>query len=59
MLAAGDSRARKLVDGIAYRLGAVGQNIAADRIKNFVCQYDFEGAMDRLKEAAQVLGIAL
>lgn len=59
LLADGDSHARKLVDGIAYRLGAVGQGIAAGQLKNFVCQYDFEGAMNKLKEAAQALGIAL
>jgi len=59
LLANGDSHARKLVDGIAYQLGVVGQSLAADQLKKFVSQYDFNGAMDKLKEAAQVLGIAL
>ncbi|MDD5300928.1 MAG: response regulator [Gallionella sp.] len=59
LLATGDSRACKLVDGIAYRLGAVGQNIAAGQLKEFISQYDFKGALDKLKEAAQALEIAL
>jgi len=59
LLEAGDSRARKLADGIAYRLCAVGQDTAAGQLKEFISQYDFKGAKDKLKEATQALGIAL
>jgi len=59
LLATGDSGARKLAGGIASRLGAAGQGIAASQIKEFISRYDFKGAMDKLKEAAQALGIAL
>ena len=59
LLEAGDSRARKLADGIAYRLGSVGQDIAACQLKEFISRYDFKGAMDKLREAAQALKIAL
>ena len=59
LLASGDSRARKLVDGIAYRLGEVGQDSVAGQLKKFISQYDFERALGKLKEAAQTLGITL
>jgi len=42
LLEAGDSRARKLADGIAYRLCAVGQDTAAGQLKNLF-PYDFKG----------------
>lgn len=59
LLVAGDSRARKLADGIAYRLGAVDQGAAASQLKEFVFRYDFEAAMGKLKEVAQALKIVL
>lgn len=59
LLADGDSRVRKLADGIALHLGAAGQGIAASQLKKLISQYDFKGAMGKLKEAAQALGIAL
>jgi two-component system sensor histidine kinase/response regulator len=59
LLADGDSRARRLADGIVYRLGEIGQGDIADQLKKCISRYDFKGAMDKLKEAAQILGIAL
>ena len=59
LLADGDSRARRLADGIVYRLGEIGQDDIADQLKKCISRYDFKGAMDKLKEAAQALGIAL
>jgi len=43
LLADGDSRARKLADGIAFRLGAAGQTIAASQLKEFISRYDLRG----------------
>ncbi|MDD2915117.1 MAG: response regulator [Gallionella sp.] len=59
LLASGDSRARKLAGGIASRLGAAGQDMAASQLKEFISRYDFQGATDTLKKAAQALGIVL
>ncbi|MFZ2300526.1 MAG: response regulator [Gallionella sp.] len=59
LLKDGDSRARRLVDGIAYRLGEIGQDDIAGQLKKLIFRYDFKGAMDKLEEAAQTLGIAL
>jgi len=59
LLADGDSRARRLADGIVYRLGEIGQDDIADQLKKCISRYDFKGAMDKLKEAARALGIAL
>jgi hypothetical protein len=59
LLAIGDSRARKLADGIAHRLGEIGQDDIASQLKKLISQYDFKGAMGKLKEVAQTLGIAL
>ncbi|MDO8466403.1 MAG: response regulator [Gallionella sp.] len=59
LLADGDSRARRLADGIACRLGEIGQGDIADQLKKCISRYDFKGAMDKLKEAAQTLRIVL
>ncbi|MBI5186222.1 MAG: response regulator [Nitrospinae bacterium] len=59
LLADDDSKAGKMVDGIADRLGAAGQGLFAKQLKKLIAKYDFEGAMEKLKEAAQALGIVL
>jgi two-component system sensor histidine kinase/response regulator len=59
LLADNDSRAGKLVDGIADRLDAVGQGLFAKQLKKLISKYDFEGAMDKLNETAQALGVDL
>jgi PAS domain S-box-containing protein len=59
LLADDDSRAGKLVDGIADKLASVSQDFAARQLKKSISQYDFEGAMDKLKEIALALDIAL
>lgn len=59
LLADDDSRAGKLVDGIADKLASVSQDFAARQLKKSISQYDFEGAMDKLKETALALDVAL
>ncbi len=59
LLADDDSKAGKMVDGIADRLGAAGQGIFAKQLKKLIAKYDFEGAMDKLNETAQALGVVL
>jgi len=59
LLADDDSKAGKLVDGIADRLDAVGQGPFAKQLKKLITKYDFEGAMDKLNETAQALGVIL
>ncbi len=59
LLADDDSRAGKLVDGIAEKLASIGQDLAARQLKKLIAQYDFESAMDKLKETAQSLDVAL
>jgi two-component system sensor histidine kinase/response regulator len=59
LLAEDDSRAGKLVDGLSEKLRSVGQGPAAGQIKKLVGRYEFEEALDKLKEAAQALEVAL
>jgi hypothetical protein len=59
LLADDDSKAGKLVDGIAEKLSAAGQGSFAKQLKKLIAKYDFEGAMDKLNETAQALGIVL
>ena len=59
LLADDDSKAGKIVDGIADSLAAVGQDASAKQLKKLIAQYDFEGAMDKLNEIALALGIVL
>ena len=59
LLADDDSKAGKIVDGIADSLGAAGQDAAAKQLKKLIAKYDFEGAMDKLNEIALALGIVL
>ena len=54
-----DSKAVKLVDGITGKLGAVGQDLGAQQLKKLIGDYDFEGALDALKETARALEVAL
>ena len=59
LLADDDSKAGKIVDGIADSLAAAGQDASAKQLKKLIAQYDFEGAMDKLNEIALALGIVL
>ena len=59
LLADGDSRACKLAEGVAHRLGEIGQDGIACQLKEYISRYDFKGATDKLKEAAQALGVVL
>ncbi|MDP4027796.1 MAG: response regulator [Gallionella sp.] len=59
LLADDDSKAGKIVDGIADNLGAAGQDAAAKQLKKLITKYDFEGAMDKLNEIALALGVVL
>ena len=59
LLADDDSRAGKIVDGIADSLAAAGQDAPANQLKKLIAKYDFEGAMDKLNEIALALGIVL
>ena len=59
LLADDDSRAGKIVDGIADKLAVAGQDISAKQLKKLIAKYDFEGAMAELNETAHALGIVL
>ncbi len=59
LLADDDSKAGKIVDGIADKLAAAGQDISAKQLKKLIAKYDFEGAMDELNGTAHALGIVL
>ena len=59
LLADDDSKAGKIVDGIADSLAAAGQDASAKQLKKLIAKYDFEGAMGELNETALALGIVL
>ena len=59
LLADDDSRAGGLVDAVTDKLNALGQHSVAKQLKKLIAQYDFEGALDKLKETMQSLGMAL
>jgi two-component system sensor histidine kinase/response regulator len=59
LLADDDSKAGKIVDGIADSLAAAGQDASAKQLKKLIAKYDFEGAMGKLNEITLALVIVL
>lgn len=59
LLADDDSRAAKVADSIAEKLRAVGQGVASMQLQKRIAKYEFEEALDALKEAALALDIPL
>ena len=59
LLADDDSDAGELADGLADRLGAVGQSAAAQALLKRVGDFEFESALERVREIAHALEIAL
>jgi signal transduction histidine kinase/CheY-like chemotaxis protein/HAMP domain-containing protein len=59
LLADDDSRAGGMVDAVTGKLDALGRHAVAKQLKKMIAQYDFEGALDTLKETAQSLDMAL
>ncbi|RFP12985.1 response regulator [Duganella sp. BJB475] len=59
LLAQDDGAAVKLLDRLCGALTAVGQAEHARQMRRMLGQYDFEGALDELKAAADALNIAL
>ena len=59
LLADDDSRAAKVADSIAEKLRAVGQGVASMQLQKRIAKYEFEEALDALKEAARALDIPL
>ncbi|GAB0057162.1 Sensor histidine kinase RcsC [Candidatus Magnetaquicoccaceae bacterium FCR-1] len=54
-----DSTASGKVLGISEKLGAMGMHREADRLKRLIDQYEFEDALDKLREIAQNCQIKL
>ncbi len=59
LLADDDSRAGNLVDAVTDKLNILGQHSVAKQLKKMIAQYDFEGALDKLKETMQSLDMVL
>ncbi|MES2258833.1 MAG: response regulator [Pseudomonadota bacterium] len=59
LLAQDDSAALKLIDGVCPMLTAAGQGEHARQLRRQIGQYDFEGALAQLKEAAAALDLAM
>ncbi len=59
LLAQDDGAAVKLLDRLCGALSAAGQAEHARQMRRMLGQYDFEGALDELKAAADALNIAL
>ncbi len=59
LLAQDDGAAVKLLDRLCGALTAAGQAEHARQMRRMLGQYDFEGALDELKAAADALNIAL
>ncbi|OGB30201.1 MAG: hypothetical protein A3F78_04715 [Burkholderiales bacterium RIFCSPLOWO2_12_FULL_61_40] len=59
LLADDDARAAKLVEGITDKLRNVGQGAVGSQIQKLIGKYEFEDALDKLKETAQALDLAL
>jgi len=59
LLAQDDGAAVKLLDRLCGALTAAGQAEHARQLRRMLGQYDFEGALDELKAAADALSIAL
>ncbi|MES2130030.1 MAG: response regulator [Pseudomonadota bacterium] len=59
LLAQDDAGAAKLVDGLCPALTLAGQGEHSRQIKRLVTQYDFEGALEQLNEAAAAMELTL
>ncbi|SFU45399.1 hybrid sensor histidine kinase/response regulator [Pseudoduganella namucuonensis] len=59
LLAQDDSAAAKLADAMCARLHAAGQGEHGRQLKRQIAQYDFEGALAQLNEAAGALRLTL
>ena len=59
LLADDDSRAAKLADSIAEKLRALGQGLISAQLQKRIAKYEFEEALDSLKEVASALDIPL
>jgi HPt (histidine-containing phosphotransfer) domain-containing protein len=59
LLADDDSRAAKLADSIAEKLRALGQGLISAQLQKRIARYEFEEALDALKEAASALDIPI
>jgi two-component system sensor histidine kinase/response regulator len=59
LLADDDSRAAKVADSIAEKLRATGQGQASLQLQKRIAKYEFEEALEVLREAASALHIAL
>ncbi len=59
LLAQDDAAAVKLLDQVCPMLAAAGQGEPARQLRRLLAQYDFEGALDELREAATALDITL
>ena len=54
-----DSGAESVLEGLSEKLGALGQGAAAKEIQKLVGEYEFDEALDRLKEMAKAIEIEL
>ncbi|HEU4843707.1 MAG TPA: response regulator [Burkholderiaceae bacterium] len=59
LLAQDDAAAVKLLDQVCPMLAAAGQGGPARQLRRLLAQYDFEGALEALREAATALHITL
>lgn len=59
LLADDDARAGKLVESIAEKLRTVGQGAVSSQLQKLIGRYEFEDALEKLKETAQALDLAL
>ena len=59
LLADDDSRAGKLADSVAEKLRGVGQGAVSGQLKKLIGKYEFEEALEKLRETARTLGIEL
>ena len=59
LLADDDSRAAKVADSIAERLRALGQGPISTQLQKRIAKYEFEEALDALREAALALDVPL
>jgi len=59
LLADDDSRASRLVESMGDKLRSVGQGTAGVQLQKLISKYEFEDALEKLREMAQSLDIAL
>lgn len=59
LLADDDARAGKLVEGIAEKLRSLGQGSVSAQLQKLIGKYEFEEALEKLKETAMALDVSL